>query len=349
MSEGKSGAEGPRAYARILIELAVTIVVLVTIGAFLTFEHASLGITNFYADVARLVLLVVGTLTVLALVHGPLKHQMGVRGGAHFASTFSFFGTIIVLVAAFVALLGDLSIPPTTFLVAVGGLGIVVGFAVSTVTTNIIAGAFMLTSFPIKIGQRIIITVNNQPGTITGVSTLFMTVTTDAGAKLIIPNSAIFQGMAFLLDIGASRSKGEDGVPKLLARPGDRVISTLYPYPATVTEVTNMSTRLTTDGGAIITIPNQALLNGSSALVKLEGGEASPKFPIAVGDEVRLSSGDFTGKITEIGSYYFRVSGAQEDVLIPMVSLTTGGVFVFKKKGAPAPEGGTKPSTGNML
>lgn len=350
MSEGKPRAVGPRAYARILVEFAATIVALFAIGAFLTFEHASLGITDFYADVARLVLLAFGTLAVLALIHGPLSRRMAMRGGAHFASTFSFFGTLIVGVVAFLALLADLSIPASSFLVAVGGIGIVVGFAVSTVTTNIISGAFMLTSFPIKIGQRIIITVNNQPGTITGVSTLFMTVTTDAGAKLIIPNAAIFQGYAFLLDIGANRGSGDDPARKLLARTGDRVISTAYPYPATVTEVTNLATRITTDAGAVITIPNQAILNGNTSLVKLEGGEAAPKLPIAVGDEVRLSSGDFTGKITEIGSYYFRVSGAQEDVMIPMVSLTTGGVFVFKKKkGAAAPAGGASATTGNML
>jgi len=320
-------------YGRILLEFVLALAVLSIIGAFLSIEHASLGITDFYAGVARLILLLLGVLTVLALIQGPLKHRMQARGGTHFASAISFFATLITLVAAFLAFLAVISIPASTFLVAVGGIGIVVGFAVSTITTNIVSGAFMLTSFPIKIGQRIIITVNNQPGTVTDVSTLFMTVTTDAGARLIIPNAAIFQGMAFLLDVGSRESvTAESG--ELLAKPGDRVVSTLYPHPATVSEVTRATTKIVTDAGAVLTIPNQAILNGSSGLVKLEQGSAA-NLPLAVGDEVRLSSGDFRGEVTEIGPYYFRVRGKEEDVVVPISSLTSGGIIIFKKRTSP--------------
>lgn len=333
MNEVESRPSHYHGYGRNLLQFIVTIIVLSAIGGFLTFEHASLGITDFYAEVAKLILLALGVLLILALIRGPLKQTMQVRGGTHFASAFSFFATLVTFVVAFLALLAILSIPASAFLVAVGGVGIVVGFAVSTITTNVISGAFMLTSFPIKIGQRIIITVNNQPGTVTGVSTLFMTVTTDAGAKLIIPNAAIFQGMAFLLDVDSTgKGTGTDS-DALLAEPGDRVISTLYPYPATVTEVTNMTTKLVTDAGQVLTIPNQAILNGNSGLIKIRQPEGSfSKLPITVGDEVRLSAGGFEGKVTEVGPYYFRVSGTSEEVLVPIVSLTSGGITVFKKK-----------------
>lgn len=319
-----------RGYTRILLEFAAIIIALSVFGGFLTVEHASLGITDFYARVVGLMLLALGVGTILALIHGPMKHTMESRGGPHFASAFSFFATLITLVAGFIALLATLSIPASAFLVAVGGIGIVAGFAVSTITTNVISGAFMLTSFPIKIGQRIVITVNNQPGTITGVSTLFMTVTTDAGARLIIPNAAIFQGAAFLLDIG--HSEKASGSDQLLAEPGDRVISTLFPYPATVTEVTELMTKITTDGGQVLSIPNQAILNGASALVKIRTPEVGlSKLPVALGDQVRLSSG-FTGKVTELGPYYFRVTSGEEEAVIPIGSLTSGAVTVFRKK-----------------
>lgn len=327
-------AGGARAYWRVFAELIVTIVALSVVGGFLSYEHVALGITDVYARLAALLILVLGTSLVLAVIHRPMKHAIEVRRGAHFASSFSFFATLIVGIVGFLLFLGVLSIPASSFLVAVGGIGIVVGFAVSTITNNVISGAFMLTSFPIKIGQRVIITVNNQPGTITGVSTLFMTVTTDAGAKLVIPNSAIFNGGAFLLDIGndATSYKTETG-RELLARVGDRVVSSVYPYPATVTEVTSMVTKIVTDGGAVLDIPNQAILNGSSALIRiLKPEEALSRLPIAVGDEVRLSSGDFRGKVTQVGPYYFKVSGTEEDVVLPILSLTTGGVTVFKKK-----------------
>jgi len=333
VSEVESRPAAHRGYGRILLQFVITIIVLSVVGGVLSFEHASLGITDFYTEVAKLILLALGILLILALIQGPLRQTMQVRGGTHFASAVTFFATLITFVIAFLALLAVLSISASEFLVAVGGVGIVVGFAVSTITTNVISGAFMLTSFPIKIGQRIIITVNNQPGTVTGVSTLFMTVTTDAGAKLIIPNAAIFQGMAFLLDVGSAGNSAGAGSDTLLAEIGDRVISTLYPYPATVTEVTKMTTKLTTDAGQVLTIPNQAILNGVSGLIKIRQPEGNvSKLPIAVGDEVRLSAGGFEGKVTEVGPYYFRVSGTSEEVLVPIVSLTGGGITVFKKK-----------------
>lgn len=318
-------------YAKVVVEFIVTIGILVAVGTFLTLEHASFGITEFYTGIARLVILGLAVVTVIALIHGPLRRTMQRRGGPHFASAFSFFATLITLVLGFLALLAILSIPASTFLVAVGGIGIVVGFAVSTITTNIISGAFMLTSFPIKIGQRIIITVNNQPGTVTGISTLFMTVTTDAGAKLIIPNAAIFQGMAFMLDVGSGRRDTSES-ETILAEPGERVISTLYPYPATVKEVTRLTTKIVTDGGQVLTIPNQVILNGNSALIRIEEPGGRTKLPIAEGDEVRLGGSGFEGKITEVGPYYFRVSSDKEEVLIPLASLTSGSVAVFKKK-----------------
>ena len=326
---------GPRrGYLRIMLQITLTVVVLSVIGAFLSYEHASLGITDFYAEVARLILLGLGVLLIFGLIQGPLKRTLQARGGVHFASAFSFFASLITLIVAFLALLAILSIPASTFLVAVGGIGIVIGFAVSTITTNVISGAFMLTSFPVKIGQRIIITVNNQPGTITGVSTLFMTVTTDAGAKLIIPNAAIFQGAAFLLDVGPE-GRGTVDPDALLAKVGDRVISTLYPYPATVKEVTKLTTKIVTDGGLVLTIPNQAILNGNSGLVKVLQPEAGvSNLPISVGDEVRLSGGNFTGKVTEVGPYYAHVASSEEEVLIPIASLVSGGITIFRKKTA---------------
>jgi hypothetical protein len=343
MTNDESHTESGRGYGRVVLQFIVTIVVLSVIGGFLSFEHASLGFTEFYAGVARLILLVVGVVTILALVQGPLRSRMQAREGPHFASAFSFFATLITLILAFLSLLAALSIPATSFFVAVGGIGIVVGFAVSTVTTNIISGAFMLTSFPIKIGQRIIITVNNQPGTITSISTLFMTVTTDAGARLIIPNAAIFQGMAFMLDVGRG-GQGTTDSETLLGRPGDRVISTLYPYPATVKEVTRLTTKIVTDGGQVLTIPNQAILNGNSALIKIQAPDSvAPTLPISVGDEVRLSAGGFAGKVTEVGPYYFRVSNDEEEVLVPITSLTSGGISVFKRKSTAA-ETGTRKS-----
>jgi small-conductance mechanosensitive channel len=349
MGEAKPHAWTSRGYWHVIVEFVVALIVLSTIGAILSVDRVALGFTVFYALIARLILLALGAFTVLTLIHVPLRREAENHGGAHLASIVSFFGTLIVLVVGFLTFLTLLKIPPSTLLVAVGGIGIVVGFAVSTITTNVISGAFMLTSYPIKIGQRIIITVNNQPGTITSVSTLFMTVTTDAGARLVIPNSAIFQGMAFMLDIGSNAGDEiEDRHALLLAKPGDKVISTVYPYPGTVTEATPLVTRVTTDSGQVLTIPNQAILNGSSALVKIQqqqhrtaGGEqqgatAPPSnLPIAVGDEVRLSAGDFRGKVTEIGTYYFRVSGIEEDVVIPTSSITNGGVIIFKKKGQP--------------
>jgi small-conductance mechanosensitive channel len=321
-------------YKTVLIEFLATVITLVIVGSFLTAEHATLGITLFYAKLARFIVLVVGVFAILGLIQYPLKSRLQARHGVHFASAFTFFATLVLIVAAFLALLGILSIPPSTLLVAVGGLGVVVGFAISTVTSNVIAGAFMLTSFPIKVGQRIVITINNQPGTITGVSTLFTTVRTDAGANLVIPNSAIIQGFAFLLEVdskNASESGGADDTlsSELLPKPGERVISTSFPYPATVTEVSSLVTKLTTDAGQVLTIPNQSLLNGNYVLARIEGKTTG--LPVSVGDEVRLSTGDFRGTVSEIGADYIRVSGKGEEVVLPISSVLGGGVSIFRR------------------
>jgi small-conductance mechanosensitive channel len=330
MNAAQSKASKPRGYGRIVIEFLVTLIVLSVIGAILPSY-----ISGYYEEFSNIILLGLGVAIMITLIRIPLKRRLEIRGGPHFAITVSYFASLIVAVAGFLALLSVLHISFSALLLAVGGISIVVGFAVSTITTNIISGAFMLTSYPIKVGQRIIITVNNQPGTITAVGALFMTVTTDAGAKLVIPNSAVFQGMAFLLDIDTNHNHGSahvDESPQLLAKPGDRVISSIYAYPATVTEVTKIVTKLITDTGQLLVIPNQAILNGNTTLVRIQQQDISGmNLPIALGDDVRLSSG-FTGKITEIGPYYFRVSGSDEDVLLPTVSLTNGGVIVFKKK-----------------
>lgn len=335
MSEPGPRSPARHPYARTAAELAVTIAAFFALGAFLSFEHVALGITEFYAEVTRLVLLALGTTMVLTLVQRPMKSRLAARGGPHFANAFAFFATLVVLVVAFLALLGVLSIPATSFLVAVGGISIVIGFGISTITTNVISGAFMLTSFPIKIGQRIVITVNNQPGTITGISALFMTVTTDAGAKMVIPNAAIIEGFAFLLDTGEG-----GGATSLLARPGERVVPTIYPYPATVTEVTGLFTKVVTDSGQALTIPNQAILNGGTALVRLQSEQPEQPSPVAVGDQVRLSVGGFEGTVTEVGPYYFKVTGAEEEATVPMISIANGGVTVFKRKAGAEPQGG---------
>lgn len=336
-SNNRWHAKGAKGYFQIVSEIVLTIIVLFAVGIVLSLDHVGLGITDFYAEVARLILLGLGLIVVVTLIHGPLKDRMEARRGSHFASAFSFFATLIIVLVAFMSLLAVLMIPLSAFLVAVGGIGIIVGFAVSTITTNVISGAFMLTSFPIKVGQRVIITVNNQPGTITSISTLFMTVTTDAGAKLVIPNSAIFQGIAFLLDVDPdSRPTSTGAISPLLAKPGDRVISTLFNYPAKVTEVTSVVTKIVTDAGQELVIPNQAILNGNSALVKVEKeGDGVSRLPIAVGDVVRLGGSNFVGTVTEIGAFYFRISGEGEDVVLPVLSLTSGGVTLFKKKGTP--------------
>jgi small-conductance mechanosensitive channel len=336
MSVTQPNASNARAYLRIVIEFIITLIVLSVIGGVISGYHM---VSAYYDKISNLILLGLGVLMMITLIRVPLRRRALIHGGPHFAIAVSYFASLIVAIVGFLALLSILSISFNTLLVAVGGISIIVGFAVSTIASNIISGAFMLTSYPIKVGQRIIITVNNQSGTITNVGALFMTVTTDAGARLIIPNSAVFQGGAFLLDIDAPpRSISEGQSPNPLARPGDRVISSIYPYPATVTEVTKMVTKLTTDTGQVLVIPNQAILNGNTTLVQIQQQDISgSNLPIALGDDVRLSSG-FTGKVTEIGPYYFRISSSEEEVLLPTISLTNGGIIAFKKKANSVPE-----------
>jgi len=70
---------------------------------------------------------------------------------------------------------------------------IIIGIALSTLTGNILSGGLMLTTYPAKIGDSILIVNDNIHGTVEEISFMYTKVISETGSEYIVPNSAIMQ------------------------------------------------------------------------------------------------------------------------------------------------------------
>ena len=110
----------------------------------------------------------------------------------HFRAILNFLIIIIVALFVFLAVLNTLQVPPTTLLIGGGILSVVIGIGVSTLFGNIMTGALMLTMFPFRVGDTVI--VGNVPGKILEINTFYTRVLNDSGSETILPNTAVIGG-----------------------------------------------------------------------------------------------------------------------------------------------------------
>jgi small-conductance mechanosensitive channel len=190
--------------------------------------------------------------------------------GHHMASLITFFMIILACIGTLFGILNTLHVPSDTLLLGGGVVSIVVGLLVSTLFGNVISGGLMLTTFPFKVGDGVL--VNNIPGRIEEITTLYTRISNNSGSETIIPNSAIVQGSVSLSKL---TSDGAELASRLHYSVGDRVYTTYIGGEGVVAEITPFHTKVILDSNREAVIPNTAVFSGSVQIARVRKQQAS--------------------------------------------------------------------------
>jgi small-conductance mechanosensitive channel len=192
-----------------------------------------------------------------------LEPRLRVHANPHAATIFSFFMILVTILVAFFAMLDTFQVSADTLLIGGGIVTIVIGLVISTVVGNIFAGALMLATSPFRVGDSVL--VNNIPGKVEEVTSLFTRIRNDSGGETLIPNSALIQGAVIVTKIPPGSS-----IPHSLPYSlGDRIYTTYIGGEGTVTEIASFYTKILLDPGMEVTIPNNSVLAGSIQVARV--------------------------------------------------------------------------------
>ena len=150
------------------------------------------GFLALLHDVLRISIMLAGG-GCIALLARRLRTPGFTTAGGRLTSVISFFLILATALLIFFGILGTLDVPLSDLLLGGGILSIVIGLVVSTLFGNIISGALVLTAFPFKVGDNVLVN-NTIPGQISEITTLYTVVLTTVGGQFVMPNSAITSG-----------------------------------------------------------------------------------------------------------------------------------------------------------
>jgi small-conductance mechanosensitive channel len=199
-----------------------------------------------------------------------LRSTLSKTVGSHMAVLFTFFMVLITVIATFFAVLETLSVPPDTLLLGGGIVSIVIGLVVSTLFGNIISGALMLTTYPFRIGD--IVLVNNIPGRIEEITSLYTRISSNSGSDTVIPNSAIVSGATFISRLPTDLNTIST---RLHFSVGERIYTSYIGGEGKVMEITPYSTRVLLDSGKDAVIPNTSIFTGMVQIARLREADRS--------------------------------------------------------------------------
>ncbi len=183
-------------------------------------------------------------MVVVVLIIRRLRSTLGTFMGSHVSAMITFFMVLVTVIAASLAVLSALHVPTDTLLLGGGILSVVIGLVVSTLFGNIISGALMLTTFPFRIGDSVL--VNNIPGRIEEITTLYTKISNNSGSDTIIPNNAIVSGAVSISHLPTDARAISN---RLHYSVGDRIYTSYIGGEGTVTEITPYSTQVMLDSG----------------------------------------------------------------------------------------------------
>ena len=95
----------------------------------------------------------------------------------------------VILVIAFVSVLGMVGVETTSFAAVLAAVGFAVGFALKDTLSDLAAGVLLLIFRPFKVGDAV--TISGQTGTVDEIELFFTTIDTFDGKRLVIPNSRV--------------------------------------------------------------------------------------------------------------------------------------------------------------
>jgi small-conductance mechanosensitive channel len=193
---------------------------------------------------------------VMALIRRSSKH-IRESTGPYAASVFSYVLVILTFFAVILAVLDIFDVPASS-LVLGGSFGaIIVGLAVSTLFGNIFSGALMLITKPVVVGDEVL--VNNTPGRIEAISTVFTRIQNESGTETIVPNTAIISGAVTLTKVPPISTT----TSRLPFTVGDMVYTSYVGGEGTVKGVSTLYTTVLLDGGKEVRIPNSGIMTGA--------------------------------------------------------------------------------------
>lgn len=114
----------------------------------------------------------------------------------HFDQTLvRFFSTAskwMIMVVAFVAVLGVFGIPTTSVLAVMGAAGLAIGLALQGSLSNLAAGIMLLIIRPFKVGDTV--NIAGQMGTVDEIALFHTYLDTGDNRRMLMPNGQVFGG-----------------------------------------------------------------------------------------------------------------------------------------------------------
>ncbi len=266
-----------RSFIFVLITIAlIAYVANLIFGAMISGQTSLLGLQLTLRQVTQVCVTLIAGGLVMVLIRRSSK-RIRESAGPYAASVFSY---VLVILDFFVILLAALDIfdVPVSSLVLGGSFGaIIIGLAVSTLFGNIFSGALMLITKPVGVGDDVLI--NNIPGRIEAISTVFTRIQNESGTETIVPNTAIISGAVTLTKVPpVSEMAG-----RLPFTVGDRVYTSYVGGEGTVKGVSSLYTIVLLDGGKEVRIPNNGIMTGAIYIARVNSApEPELKFSLKI-------------------------------------------------------------------
>ncbi len=149
-----------------------------------------------YQIIVSAVILIVGVV-LRGIVSASLRRKVKTQGlNPQSALLGRKIATGFILAVAALAAGVVWGVGPRAMLASLAGIVtlVIVGFfAVWCILSNIVAGFILLVSRPFGIGDEIVVLPENIQGTVTNITSVFLVLEDNEGAKVTIPNNYIFQ------------------------------------------------------------------------------------------------------------------------------------------------------------
>jgi small-conductance mechanosensitive channel len=220
-----------------------------------------MGLKHTHIQAAETVVTITLSLVSIKTVRRILK-KFSNKMPAQFSSSISFFVIIIISLISSISLLYQWNVAPQEILVGGGVAAIIIGIGISTIVGNIISGGLMLTTFPAKIGDSIMIVNDNVRGKVAEINMMYTTIITDHDTEYIVPNNAIIQGnVRIMKEIPINE--------QLPFKEGDHIElkNSSDKYSGNVIKITPKFTTILDDNKEI-TVANNSIFDGQFSITK---------------------------------------------------------------------------------
>lgn len=249
------------ASAKPIITKIVAIIVIALSILFL-FDYYIAPANNFKPTVRSNIHVLLALAVTVALIYvlRDLSKPISNYLGPHMANFLTIIAETIIALAGTLVILSIMHVSVSSLLVSGGIAAIIIGLAISTVVGNLISGMMLFAVFPIRVGDSIFI--NNVPGRVSKITSIYTSIITESGTELVIPNSALVQGY-FLIAKGSGSNRVFD------YRVGDHVFLPSLNLNGEVAEINEFYASVKTEKGTLL-LPTYSIMTGGIFATKAE-------------------------------------------------------------------------------